>query len=195
MKQVEITTRVNNTLEEVDQILSKQGFKIIRKSHIEDKYKTTLYNKLKRENILEILSKCILIRYLNVNNEQEFKKLTYKNKVYDGSNVISEEKINVNIDDVNKADKLLEAAGLKTIVSVNYDVVVYRKNEIELCFQDVEGLGLLLEYENEKYFDGYTNDEIMKEKHRMLEEIKKYNLNITDDMDVKKAFELINDRL
>lgn len=46
MKQIEIITRINNTLEEVDQILSKQGFKIIRKSHIEDKYKTNLYNKL-----------------------------------------------------------------------------------------------------------------------------------------------------
>ena len=195
MKQIEITTRVNNTLEEVDQILSKQGFKIIRKSRIEDKYKTILYNELKKDSILEILDKCVLIRYLNVNNKQEFKKLTYKNKVYEGNTVISEEKISVNIDDIIKADKLLEAVGLKTIVSVNYDVIVYSNNEIELCFQDVEGLGLLLEYENENDFEGFTNEEVMKEKYKMLDEIRKYNLSITDDIDVKKAFELISNNL
>ena len=195
MKQIEITTRVNNTLEEVDEILTKQGFEIIRKSRIEDNYKTSLYNTLKKDNILEVLSKCVLIRYLNVNNEQEFKKLTYKNKVYDGDTVISEEKINVNIDNVEKADKLLEIIGLKTIVNVNYDVIVYSNGKLELCFQDVEGLGLLLEYENENDFEGYSNDEILKEKHKMLDEIKKYNLDITDDIDVKKAFELISNNL
>lgn len=195
MKQIEITTRVNNTLKEVDQKLTKQGFKVIRRSRIEDKYKTILYNELNKKNILEILPKCVLIRYLNVNNEQEFKKITYKNKVYEGNTVISEEKININIDDVNKADKLLEAVGFKTIVNVNYDVIVYSNNDVELCFQDVEGLGLLLEYENENDFEGYTNDEIMKEKYRMLEEIRKYNLDISNDIDVKKAFELINNGL
>ena len=192
MKQIEITTRVNNSLEEIDEILTKQGFKLIRKSRIEDNYKTNLYDKLTKENIIEILSKSVLIRYLNVNNEQEFKKLKYKNKVYDGDMVISEEKINLNIDDVNKADKLLEAVGFKTIVNVNYDAIVYSNDTVELCFQNVEGLGILLEYENEADFDGYTNEEILKEKYNMLNEIKKYNLNITDDIDVKKAFELIS---
>lgn len=195
MKQIEITTRVNNSLEEVDDILVKQGFKVIRKSRIEDNYKTSLYEKLTKNNILDILSKCVLVRYLNVDNNQEFKKLTYKNKVYDGETVISEEKINVNIDDVNKADKLLESIGLRTIVNVNYDVIVYSNESIELCFQNVDGLGLLLEYENENDFDGRSNDDILKEKYHMLEEIKKYNLNITDDIDVKKAFELIYNSL
>ncbi len=195
MKQIEITTRVNNTLEEVDNILTKQGFKVIRKSRIEDNYKTSFYNELKKDNILDVLSKCVLIRYLNVNDEQEFKKLTYKNKVYENDTVISEEKINVNIDDVKKADQLFNSIGFKTIVNVNYDVIVYSNDTIELCFQDVEGLGLLLEYENENDFDGVSNEEIMKEKEKMLEEIKKYNLDITNDIDVKKAFELIENSL
>jgi len=195
MKQIEITTRVNNTLEEVDSILTKQGFKVIRKSRIEDNYKTSFYNELKKDNILDILSKSVLIRYLNVNGEQEFKKLTYKNKVYENDTVISEEKINVNIDDVEKANNLFNSIGFKTIVNVNYDVIVYSNGSVELCFQDVEGLGLLLEYENENDFEGVSNDDIMKEKENMLAEIKKYNLDITDDIDVKKAFELIENSL
>ena len=195
MKQIEITTHVNNTIDEIDKILTNQGFRIIRKSRIEDNYKTLEYDNLNKDNILNILPKCILIRYLNVDGKEEYKKLTYKKKVYDNDVVLSEEKINVNIDSIQKADELLNALGFKTITNVNYDVIVYSNDKIELCFQNVEGLGMLLEYENEKDFEGYSAEEIKKEKYKMLDEIKKYNLDITDKIDVKKAYELILKRL
>jgi len=191
MKQIEITTYVNNTLQEVDDILKRQGFKVIRKSKIKDIYKTLKYNELNKNNILNILSESVLIRYLKVNDKDEYKKLTYKNKIYDNDIVISEEKINVTIDDINKMNKLLELIGLKTIANVNYDVIVYSNDDIEFCFQSVENLGLLLEYENKNDYDGYTNEEILSEKFKMLKEIQKYGLNISNDIDVKKAFELI----
>ena len=191
MKQIEITTYVNNTLQEVDDILKRQGFKVIRKSKIKDIYKTLKYNELNKNNILNILSESVLIRYLKVNDKDEYKKLTYKNKIYDNDIVISEEKINVTIDDINKMNKLLELIGLKTIANVNYDVIVYSNDDIGFCFQSVENLGLLLEYENKNDYDGYTNEEILSEKFKMLKEIQKYGLNISNDIDVKKAFELI----
>lgn len=191
MKQIEITTYVNNTLQEVDDILKRQGFKVIRKSKIKDIYKTLKYNELNKNNILNILSESVLIRYLKVNDKDEYKKLTYKNKIYDNDIVISKEKINVTIDDINKMNKLLELIGLKTIANVNYDVIVYSNDDIEFCFQSVENLGLLLEYENKNDYDGYTNEEILSEKFKMLKEIQKYGLNISNDIDVKKAFELI----
>ena len=191
MKQIEITTYVNNTLQEVDDILKRQGFKVIRKSKIKDIYKTLKYNELNKNNILNSLSESVLIRYLKVNDKDEYKKLTYKNKIYDNDIVISEEKINVTIDDINKMNKLLELIGLKTIVNVNYDVIVYSNDDIEFCFQSVGNLGLLLEYENKNDYDGYTNEEILSEKFKMLKEIQKYGLNISNDIDVKKAFELI----
>ena len=105
--------------------------------------------------------------------------------------VISEEKINVNIDDTEKAEQLFAALGFKKLTDVNYDVIVYAKDELELCFQDVENLGLLLEYESLKDYTGYSNEEILKEKNEMLEEIRQYNIKITDEYDIKKAFELI----
>lgn len=195
MVQIEVTTKVKQTLKEVDNILTKQGFFLIRKSRIEDKYMTQNYNELTKNNILEMLKKCVLIRYLCVNGEQTFKKLTYKNKVYADSVVVSEEKINVNIEDIDKAEKLFNALGFKNLVDVNYDVIVYQKGQLELAFQDVEGLGLLLEYENLNDFDGYTTEEIISEKEKMLNEIRSYNLDITNDYDVKKAFELIVNKL
>jgi adenylate cyclase class IV len=53
-------------------------------------------------------------------------------------------------------NKLLELIGLKTIANVNYDVIVYSNDDIEFCFQSVENLGLLLEYENKNDYDGNT---------------------------------------
>ena len=189
MKQIEITTRVNQNLKEIDEILTKQGFKIIRKSKIKDKYLSQ--KELNKENILETLKNSVLIRYLCINDEETYKKITYKKKTYNGDNVISEEKININIDDIDNAEKLFNALDFKKIVDVNYEAIVYSKENLELCFQNVENLGILLEYENLKDFEGANDEEIIKEKHKMLEEIKQYNLNISDEYDIKKAYELI----
>ncbi len=191
MKQIEITTRVNNSLEEVDSILTKQGFNLIRTSRIEDKYMKIKSTRIDQTNILDVLKECVLIRYLCVNNKDTFKKITYKNKVYENNTVISEEKINVNIDDINKAIKLFEAINFELLIEVNYDAIVYSNGEIELCFQNVENLGILLEYENEKDFDKKSKKDILIEKNNMLNKLKSFNLDITNEFDIKKAYELI----
>ena len=191
MKQIEVTTKVNDSLENAIKKLEDQGFKKIRESRIEDAYLTQRVKDLKHDNIVDILSSCVLLRYLNVNNEQTFKKITYKNKVYEGDTVISEEKINLNCEDLEKAEKLFNALGFEKLVDVKYDVIVLAKGKLEFAFQNVENLGLLLEYENLNDFDNISNDEILKEKEKMIGEIRSYNLNVTDDYDVKKAYELI----
>lgn len=188
MKQIEVTTRVNQSLSEVDEILTKQGFKVIRKSIIRDKYLSQMELS---DNVLDVLKNSVLLRYLCIDDSKVFKKITYKKKVFDGDIVISEEKINLNIDDIDSAFDLFCSLGFKSVVDVNYDVVVYSKGNLEFCFQNVHNLGLLLEYENLNDFEGYTSFEILDEKHKMLDEIRKYNLDITDEYDVKKAYELL----
>ena len=195
MKQIEVTTRVNNNLEEIDNILTNQGFKIIRTSRIEDKYLKSKDIKVNNSNILDVLKKCVLIRYLCVNKSDVFKKITYKNKVYQNDVVISEEKININIDDINEARKLFEAINFELLTGVNYDAIVYSNGEIELCFQNVENLGILLEYENVNDFEGKSNEEILNEKNNMLSELRMLKLNITGEFDVKKACELIMNKI
>ena len=195
MKQIEVTLKVNSTLEEIDTNLKKQGFNIIRKSRIEDKYMCSESYVLNKNNILDVLNHSVLLRYLCVDNKETFKKITYKNKIYENNTVISEEKINVNVDNLSNAERLLNAVGFKKLVDVNYDVIVYQKDKLEFCFQNVENLGILLEYENEKDFEGKTNEEILSCKKNMVEVIKKYGLLVDDDYDIKKAYELIKQQL
>lgn len=194
MRQIEITLRVNNNLKEVDSILKNQGFNKIRTSRIEDMYLKNKNIKLCKRNILRVLSKCILIRYLKVGND-EFKKLTYKKKDYDNGKVISEVKYNVEINDINKAYSLFNEIGFEKVIDVKYDVIVYEKDGLELCFQNVENLGLLLEVENEKDFMSCSNEEIIKEKKKMVKNISKLGLDISKDYDIKKAYELIKQSL
>ncbi len=195
MKQIEVTTLVKQSLDEVDNILPRLGFTLVRKSRVEDQYMIQDMSHLTRDNIIDHLQRCVLIRYLCVNGEKISKCLTYKNKEYKDGTVLSEKKINVNIDDVSKAFQLLEALGFEKLVDVKYDVVVYKKDDIEFAFQQVEGLGLLLEYESTKDFDGVDSEEILDVKKRMLDEIRSYQLDVSDDFDIKKAYELVLKRV
>lgn len=195
MKQIEVTTNVKQSLEEIHQLLSNQGFEIIRRSRIEDSYMSRESDKLTKENILSTLMRCVLIRYLCVDGKETYKSITYKKKEYKGDTVLSEEKIVLKIEDLEKAEKLLRALDFEKIVDVRYDVIVYKRGDIELCFQLVEDLGLLVEYESLKDFEGVSPEDILKEKQRMLEELRSYQLEVSDDYDVKKAYQLIMNRM
>lgn len=191
MKQIEITTYVNNTIDEVDKILKDQGFKIIRKTKLRDKYFTLRYNELRNDNILEVLSSCVLLRNI-VCNDIVYKTLVYKNKTFHDDTVLTEEKIEVHIEEIDELERLLEKIEFKNLVNVNNDMVVYSNGDIEFGIQQVEGLGLLLEYENPSDFSSsLSDDEIIKKKEEMLKVVRQYNLNVSNYYDVKKAYELI----
>lgn len=190
MKQVEITTRVKDSLENIDKILKNKNFEIIRKSRIEDVYLSNLKNSLTVNNINDILSKSILVRYLDENGNI-YKKITYKDKRYVNNVLQYEEKINISIDNTQNAIKLFEKIGFEKLVTVKYDCIVYSNKKLELAFQNVENLGLLLEYENKNDFDNATQEVIKNEKLNMLQEIQTLGINVSDETDIRKAYELL----
>lgn len=190
MRQIEITMRVNNTLNEVDKILKGHGFKIIRNYRIEDIYLKRSNSKVNKNNIIKVLNNSILLRYVKSKDEID-KKITYKKKDYCRGKVISEIKYNVKIDSIEDAYNFFNEIGFNKLVEVKYDTYVYEKDELELCFQDVENLGLLLEVENDKDFTNASSREILNEKKKMAKNISKLGLDISNDFDVKKAYELI----
>ena len=191
MKQVEITRYLLETEESAFDKLEKQGFKLIRTSMIEDKYLTSKIRELTKDNIQYILKNSVLLRYLNVEGK-EFKKITYKYKNVDkDENIISETKININCENLSEAEKLFENLGFEILTIVKYKVKVYEKDGIELAFQNVEGLGSMIEYENEEDFENKNIEEINKVKQKMEEKIESFGILIEKGNDVKKAKELI----
>ena len=191
MKQIEITVRLNEDIESAIKKLELQGFKKIRESEVNDVYMTSKLNQLSKDNIQDILRKCVLLRYLKLEGK-EIKKITYKNKEIDKyGEVISEQKINLDCNDLENARKLFEHLEFEELVKVKYKVVVYSKDNVEYAFQDVENLGTLIEYEGTKDFEGKSIKEINEAKDKMYNEIKNTGINITEEKDVKKAYELI----
>ena len=191
MKQIEITVRLNENIQSAIDKLEKQGFKKIRESKIDDVYMTSKLKELNKDNIQNILKKSVLLRSLKLNNK-EIKKITYKNKEIDEKgDVISEQKINLDCNDLEKAKELFENLEFKELIRVKYKVVVYSKDKVEYAFQDVENLGTLIEYENVEDFEGKSLEKINNAKEKMYNEIKNTGIYITEEKDVKKAYELI----
>lgn len=191
MKQIEITVRLNEDIESAKLKLIQKGYKLIRESDIDDIYMSSKIDELNKENITKILTKCVLLRSLKLENT-EIKKITYKNKEYDqNGDVISENKINLNCEDLNKAYDLFSNLDFEKLVEVKYHVSVYEKNGVEFAFQDVENLGILIEYENVNDFEGKSLETINKEKEVMYQFMINEGLNLTEELDVKKAKELI----
>ena len=191
MKQIEITVRLDENMQSAISKLENQGFKKIRESQIDDVYMTAKLKELNKDNIQTILKKSVLLRSLKLENK-EIKKITYKNKETDkDGDIISEQKINLDCSDLEKAKDLFEHLEFEELISVRYKVTVYGKGKVEYAFQDVENLGVLIEYENMNDFEGKSLDEINTVKKNMFEEIKNTGINLTEEKDVKKAYELI----
>ena len=191
MKQIEITVRLIDKIENAIAKLENKGFKKIRESDVDDIYLSNLDSEIKKENIQEFLKHSVLLRNLKVDGKEE-NKITYKYKELDiNGDVISEQKVNMNCDDLKKAEELFSCLGFYKLIEVKYHVIVYEKNGKEFAFQIVENLGTLIEYENVNDFTGKSVLEINNAKKEMLKEIKEYDISITNEYDVKKAFELI----
>ena len=191
MKQIEITVRLDENMQSAISKLENQGFKKIRESQIDDVYMTAKLKELNKDNIQTILKKSVLLRSLKLENK-EIKKITYKNKEIDkDGDIISEQKINLDYSDLEKAKDLFEHLEFEELIRVRYKVTVYGKGKVEYAFQDVENLGVLIEYENMNDFEGKSLDEINSVKKNMVEEIKNTGINLTEEKDVKKAYELI----
>ncbi len=194
MQQIEITTRVLEDRENVVQKLLQLGFIQRQTGYIDDLYLCPNLEGLTINNIPQFLKQCVLIRYID-NGNKTFQKLTYKNKIFQDGVTISEEKINVCIDDVQKAKSLFLVLNFQELVRVKYDYWVFEKDGVELALQNVEGLGLLLEYEHLKDFTGKDFNLIIKTKQEMLNSVKNLGIKISDEYDVKKAYELIVNKL
>ena len=72
--------------------------------------------------------------------------------------------------------------------------MISQTEKITLILEDVEEIGLLIEYENNNDFSNINDDEILKIKKEMYEKIKSYGIKLEEFKDIKKAYELIKEK-
>ena len=190
MKEIEITVKVFDSVEKTKDILARQGLKIVDTYSTKDIYLSQDINL--SQSIESVLNKSVILRQI-VTPSKVIKKIVHKNKVYDGDTLLYEDKINLKCEDLENAKLLFEALDFKELVIVQYDSFVYQKEGLELSFQNVKDLGLLLEIESDKKNPESEEDE-MQEKRRLYNLAKSLSLNIGDELNIKKAKALIKKR-
>lgn len=190
MREIEITVKVFDSVEKTKDILARQGLKIVDTYSTKDIYLSQDTNL--SQSIESVLNKSVILRQI-VTPSKVIKKIVHKNKVYDGDTLLYEDKINLKCEDLENAKLLFEALGFKELVIVQYDSFVYQKEGLELSFQNVKDLGLLLEIESDKK-KLESEENVMHEKRRLYNLAKSLSLNIGDELNIKKAKALIEKR-
>lgn len=191
MQTIEITVKVKETKESVKNKLISNGFIQTSDEYGDDIYMTRDLDKLDKNNILELLNKSVLLRHHYGKYREERKYLVLKDKNYKDGHVTSEEILSVKIDDIDIMKKMLERLGFEELIQKNQYFNDYTKGDLVFILEEVRDIGLLIEYENKNDFTGKSDEEIMEAKREMYNTIKSIGIDICEDYDVKKAYDLI----
>lgn len=183
MRETEITVQVleknwKNKLEE-------QGFSIVEKFQLNDYYYSRFsIEELKSFTYENILRNSFIVR--NVIDDNNITKIMFKDKALDNcGNVVSEEKIQTKVEDLNKTLKIFDMAGINKWCCLRQESSVYKKGKIVFVVQEVEGLGVFIEYEEDENITGTTEQEKMTQ---MFETLKSLNLKLGNDISCKKVY-------
>ena len=191
MQTIEITVKVNESKKTAKAKLIKNGFKQTSDEYGHDIYMTKELNSINKDNLFDLLNNSIILRHHYGKYREERKWIISKNKKYKNNNVTSEEILSVLIDDIEKMKAILEKDGYQELIEKKQYFNDFTKDDIVFTLEEVEDIGLLIEYENKNDFSNYSSDEIIKEKEKMYNIIKETGIDISDDYDIKKAYDLI----
>ena len=185
----EITVRLICSMNEMCSILENKGFKIVDKYSLDDTYYISKQLDETKLSPREVLNHYILVRKitqyrgLNFNDSYNIIKITYKNKNFssDGE-ILSQDKVDCEITEIEDGKKLLKALGYKAIMDIKENSIVYGKDEIKIAIKDVENDDNLIEIETIENNEKYDTTEKLK---LMIREL---NIPIDEsDFFVKKA--------
>lgn len=185
----EITVRLICSIDEMCSILENKEFKIVDKYSLDDTYYISKELDETKLSPREVLNHYILVRKitqyrgLNFKDSYNIIKITYKNKNFssDGE-ILSQDKVDCEITEIEDGKKLLKALGYKAIMDIKENSIVYGKDEIKIAIKDVENDDNLIEIETIENNEKYDTTEKLK---LMIREL---NIPIDEsDFFVKKA--------
>ena len=186
----EITLKIKGSLEDFESFLIKRGFKITETFYLDDIFMVNKDLDLENLSSREILSKALLIREVGTEKAVRDKCITYKKKEFDESgNILSQSSINLKVDNLETAEKLLIAIDYKRLMHARENDRVYKKEgEVGILVKDVIGENPLIEIAT-------TADERFNSVEKLIAWVKEEHLPVyLDNFFVKKA-EIILDKV
>lgn len=181
----EITVKILGDINETCKILESKGFTVSNKCYYNDIFMIpdTIKNQIKTLTAREILKSAILIRDWKDQKENTSKLITFKKKEIDeNGNILSQEKINCKISDVDEAINLFRAINYYKLMNIAENDVIYIKDGLEIDVKDIENGENLIEVET------VLNSERFDTIEKIKEEVLKLELPInTSDFFIKKA--------
>lgn len=181
--ETEITVQVFNKLEEIQKILKGSGFEMIESYQLNDWY-FSKYEDISFFGYQDLLNNSFLVRQIIDDNPQI--QLCYKKKVLDeNNNVISEEKTNTTIKDLEKTLQIFKMANLNNYCVLKNNSYVYKKDEICFVVQCIKDLGIFIEYEED---DSMKNMNEKEKFNYMSKIVKQLGLKLGQNYSCKKVY-------
>ena len=155
--------------------------------------------KIHELSITEILNSCILLRNIKQYEPKQFInshniiKITYKNKnIASNGDIISQEKYDCEIKDLQQGKELLKAIKYKELMNIREDDIVYEKAGFEISIKDIEDGENLIEIElNEKFA---SIDKVKQKINEINIPIDKSNFFVKKaEIELKRVLEIYND--
>lgn len=142
----EITVLVNTSYEDLHRQLSEKGFKIIDKYVLQDRYMINSEENMGLLKSLDILKKCVLVR--NIFGRK--KSILFKDKKYaPNGDIISQSKIECEIDDIDKAILFMNAINYQILFIITDECTVYSDGKTEIIVQFVNDKYVFIEMESD----------------------------------------------
>ena len=183
MKETEVTVEVFDSFEKVNETLLGKGFEVTERYVIYDRYFSGEKN-VAALSYAELMKGSVLVRRIDADKRTD--QLIYKNKEIDSrGTVLSEEKVKTSLGNADDAAAILALSGLNQYCEITNRSTVYAKGNVCFALQDVDGLGLFIEYEE----DGSMKDLPPDVKIELLTDVlKSLGLSLSSNRSCKKVF-------
>ena len=188
MKETEITVEVLETKASLLDKLTYCGFVQTGEFTMLDRYYSPKnIQQLYSRSFESIIRNSFLLRTIREkkeNEDEEINILIYKDKLFDEKgDVIAEEKVQTYIDSAEKHAEIFKKAGFTPYATIKSSNLVYKNKDIEFAIQDVDGVGLFIEFEEYDNISHLTPEEKIEAlKNTLLQ----YNLSLGSNFGCKK---------
>lgn len=179
----EITVKIKGDINEFYENVKRKGFKVVDKFLMDDTFFIPVNLDLNKMTTREILSNAVIVRIVDRSPKKIVKNITFKKKIFDDAgNILSQSKVECDVENPEDAKKLLNAIGYKEIMKIKESDIAFGKDGFEFAVKDIENGEKLIESEPSKENAELDNIEKLKV---MFD---KYDIPIyTDNYFVKKA--------